>query len=182
MLRVRRGAAVVGAMGIALAGCASSSAPSWMPSWMTITPPAPPLQPLQFESTPAGADVSTLQGQTCKTPCSLALPLTNQTVTFALNGYVSQTVPVSVLNSTAFTPNPIEVTLQTVPKPGKPKPKLPKTAAGTETATRSSTPATSTAAPANSPDQDSAFPPPPATPSLVESRFPPPPPQSPPTR
>jgi hypothetical protein len=175
MLRVRLTAAAIGVMGIALAGCTSSSAPSWMPSWMTITAPAPPMQPLQFESVPAGADVSTLQGQTCRTPCSLALPLTNQTITFALNGYASQTVPVTVLDSTAFTPNPVEVTLQAVAKPGKPRAR-PKTAAspGPKTQTAVAPPQPAPAPPP--PQQDSAFPPPPATMSPVESRFPPPPP------
>ena len=47
----------------------------------------PPAQALQFESEPPGADVRTAQGQTCPTPCSLAVPLTGQAVTFAMNGY-----------------------------------------------------------------------------------------------
>ena len=51
---------------------------------------------VQFESEPPGADVRTAQGQTCLTPCSLAVPLANQSVTFAMNGYVPQTVQVAV--------------------------------------------------------------------------------------
>jgi len=144
-----------------------------MPSWMTV---APPTQALQFESAPPGADVRATQGQTCKTPCALALPLTNQTVTFAMNGYLPQTVPVEVHDLSAFAPNPVEVTLQsaTPPKPVKPKPK---TAARTMTAAK--TPAPRPAAPP--PTQDSAFPPPPPM-APGTSTFPAPPPQPQPTR
>ncbi len=167
MLRVRLVAAAIVVMSVALAGCSSASAPTWMPtwmpSWMTV---APPTLALQFESAPPGADVRAPQGQTCKTPCALALPLTNQTVSFALNGYVSQTVPVEVRDSTAFAPNPVEVTLQAVPKPAKPKP--PRKAAAT-----AAPPPAPKSARAPAPAQDSAFPPPPMPPSA----FPPPPPQ-----
>jgi len=170
MLRVRLAAAAIVGMGVALAGCSSASAPSWVPSWMTITPPPPPTLALQFESAPPGAEVRTPQGQTCKTPCSLALPLTSQSVNFALNGYVPQTVPVEVRDATAFAPNPVEVTLQAVPKPAKPKPPR-KTAATTTTAAKpAAPPPTPKSARAPAPAQDSAFPPPPTSP------FPPPPP------
>lgn len=177
MLRVRLSVAGIVALGIALAGCSSASAPSWTPSWLTTTPPVPPMQPLQFESQPPGADVSAGQGQTCRTPCSLALPLTNQSVTFALNGYVSQTVPVQVLNSTTFAPNPVEAALQATPKPAKPKPKPRPTASSTRTAAKSPAPAAPAPAPAQG--SDPAFPPPPPVQSTVESQFPqmtPPPP------
>jgi hypothetical protein len=103
MLRVRLVAATIVVMGLALAGCSSSSTPSWM----TITPPT---LALQFESLPPGAEVRTPQGQTCKTPCSLALPLTPLSVNFALNGYVSETVAVEVHDASAFAPNPVEAT------------------------------------------------------------------------
>jgi hypothetical protein len=156
MLRIGLVAAAIVAMSAVLGACSSTSAPTWMPAWMTGTPPT---VALQFESTPAGADVRMAQGQTCKTPCALALPLTSQTATFALNGYVSQTVPVEVHDGGAFAPNPVEVTLQAVSKPAKPKPR-PKTAAMTA--------AKPSAQPA--PAQDSAFPPPPS-----QSPFPPPP-------
>ncbi len=136
MLRFRSTAAAVGVsgviMGLALSGCSSSDAPSWMPEWMTIKPP---LQPLKFESEPPGADVTVaaITGQTCKTPCSLAVPLTNQSVTFSMNGYLPQTLSVEVHNSTDFEPNPVQASLQVAPslKKGKPKRRAtpPKTAA-----------------------------------------------------
>lgn len=180
MLRLRLAAAAITAL--ALAGCSSASSPSWVPSWLTTSPP---LQPLQFESQPPGADVTTAQGQTCRTPCSLALPLTNQSVSFALNGYVPQTVPVTVLDSSTFMPNPVEVALQPIAKPGNPKAKLPKTsnsAPKTRTAAKPTTPppAPPTASVAPS-AQDNAFPPPPPMQSTVGARFPDPSPP-PPTR
>jgi hypothetical protein len=92
-----------------------------MPDWMTIKPP---FKALQFESSPPGADVTVTAAagqaaQTCKTPCSLSLPLSKQSVTFSLNGYVSQTLPIDVQNMTDFSPNPVQATLQAAP--GKPK-------------------------------------------------------------
>jgi hypothetical protein len=143
-------AAATVALGTALAGCSGSSVS--MPEWLTYKPPPPPTQALQFESAPPGAEVRSVQGQTCRTPCSLALPLTNQSVTFAMNGYVPQTVPVEVrqteraafdnsMPAADFSPNPVEVALQTA-KPGKPgaKPKSRKTAATTDTAARTPAP------------------------------------------
>jgi hypothetical protein len=151
MLRVRFIAAVAFAVvGIALAGC--SSTPSWMPSWLTPTPPPPPVQALQFESVPPGADVRTGDGQTCQTPCSLALPLTAQVANFAMSGFLPQNVPVAVAQSgtPSFMPNPVMVTLQSGAPPPKPKPrKSMKTAAKPKPV----------AAPP--PSQDSAFPSPP---------------------
>ncbi len=177
MLRVGVVAVAAIAVGVALAGCTSSSAPSWLT----------PLKPLQFESEPPGADVTVAgaASQTCKTPCALALPLTNQSVNFAMNGYLPQTVPVEVHSFTDFAPNPVQVTLQTAitPKPVKPKPRKP--AGGPKTAARSVAPQPppSAPAPAPAPAQDNAFPPPPmSTPSLIESRFPPPSPQPQPAR
>lgn len=166
---------VLACIGIALAGCTSASAPSWVPSWLTIKPPPPPTVTLQFESAPAGADVHTVDGQTCKTPCSLALPLTTQAVSFSLPGYLPQSVSVEVAQSGEpnFQPNPVQVTLQTTPKPAaKPKPHKPKVAATTKPP--KAKPAM--AAPA-APEQDSSFPPPPPPAQFAapSSPFPPPP-------
>ena len=168
MLRNRLIPAAMFAMAIALAGCTSASAPSWMPSWLTIKPPPPPTVTLQFESAPAGADVRTVDGQTCKTPCSLALPLTAQSVSFGLNGYLPQTVAVEVAQAGEpnFQPNPVEVTLQT---PQKPKPHKPKAAA----TTKPPPPPRAMAAPPQ-PAQDDSFPPPPQI-AAPASPFPPPP-------
>jgi hypothetical protein len=135
MFRVRFALVIaVTAIAPALAGCSGTSLSSYLPDWLQPKPPPPPTQALQFESIPPGADARTDQGQTCLTPCSLAVPVTAQTVTFALNGYVPQTVQVAVSGSGDLAPNPLTVELQSVAPPPKPvrKPRkrpLPKTAA-----------------------------------------------------
>jgi PEGA domain len=139
MLRVRLiVTASVVALAPVLAGCSSS-----LPDWMSFksTPPPPPTA-LQFESDPPGADVRTAQGQTCLTPCSLTVPPENQSVSFAKNGYLPQTVQVTVRMPEHgmfdnpppdIQPNPVAVVLQPAPPPHrmapKPKPRPHKTAA-----------------------------------------------------
>jgi PEGA domain len=183
MLRLRLvAAATIVVSGIALAGCSSASSPSWVPSWLQTKPPPPPVQALQFVSDPPGADVHTIDGQTCRTPCTLALPLTAQTVSIAMNGYLPQSVPVGVqqtADTPNFLPNPVAVTLQSSAPPPVVKPKRRKVAKTAKNKPPASAPAAS---------QDSVFPPPPPLtssppPSPQEppqsSPFPPPPPTSP---
>jgi len=167
MLRVRLIAAATFATACTvLAGCSSTS----VPSWLQTTPPPPPTQALTFQSLPLGADVRTADGQTCKTPCSLTLPLTAQSINFSLNAYLPQTVSVQVQpsDSPTFVPNPVMATLQSAappkpkPKPHKPKPK---------TAAKSVAPTSA------APGQDSAFPPPPMP--AASSPYPAPPPMQP---
>lgn len=115
------GVSVGGIAGILLAGCSSLS-----------TAPPPP-QALQFELTPPGVNVQTSQGQTCRTPCSLAVPVMSQSVMFSLDGYVSQTIPISMregehswFNSKPpyLLPNPVQVAMVALPPPPKVNPKL----------------------------------------------------------
>ncbi len=187
MLRSRLVAAVTFVIGIALAGCSSTSAPSWL----TPSPPSPPMQALQFESEPPGATVQSSQGQTCLTPCSLTVPVMSQSVSIAMNGFVPQSIPLTVnqpehsLFSSpppTLSPNPVIASLQAIPKPAvKPKRKLkpkPKVAAKTTMhaakppATRQPSIAAPEPAPAPAPAQDNVFPPPPP---MSPSAFPPPP-------
>jgi len=135
----------IAACGLSLAGCSGMSMPS-MPSMPSFSMPGfgPPTTTVQFESEPAGAEARTSTGQTCRTPCSLAVTGTEFTVTFALAGHQSQTIPVRISDSpesvdpntgTAPTPrlvpNPVMVELQpsTSPPPAArrrtapPKPK-----------------------------------------------------------
>ena len=138
-MRVREVAAIAanGVIVLVLSGCSSATAPSWVPGWMTIKPEP---QALRFESAPPGADVTVNVGpnqppQTCKTPCSLTLPLSKQSVTVALNGYVPQTLGVDVRDAKEFDPNPVQVTLQAVhPKSHRPKPAKTATSSGTNEA------------------------------------------------
>jgi hypothetical protein len=78
----------VAACGFALAACSSSG---------EMLKTATPTVPLQFESEPAGAEVKTSGGQTCKTPCALAVPAADFMATFALNGFQPQTVAVKMM-------------------------------------------------------------------------------------
>jgi hypothetical protein len=178
MCRVR----IIAAAGaFALAGCSGST--SSAPDWLKFKSPAPPLQTLQFESEPPGAEVKTAQNQGCRTPCALAVPLTPQSVTFAMNGYLPQTVPVQVQQSgersemtydsdpPKFAPNPVEAALQPAPPPPKPPPpkKQHKAAAKPKAAS-------SGAAPPGQAGSSQPFPPPPAQAQPpASSPFPPPP-------
>jgi hypothetical protein len=74
--------------GAALAGCTASG---------DLMKTATPTVPLQFESEPAGAEVKTSGGQTCRTPCALAVPAADMQVTYSLNGYQPQTVAVKLV-------------------------------------------------------------------------------------
>lgn len=76
------------ACGIALAACSSSG---------ELMRTATPTVPLQFESDPPGAEVKTSGGQTCRTPCALAVPAADFQVTYSLNGYQPQTIPVKLM-------------------------------------------------------------------------------------
>lgn len=107
--------------GLSLAACSST------PEWMSIDAlkPAPILDTVRFESTPPGAEAKTSNGQTCRTPCALALP-TNAplTVTFALNGYMPDQESLEIVSvsgtDTKLEPNPVVVELSPAAPPPKP--------------------------------------------------------------
>jgi hypothetical protein len=87
--------------------------------------PAPLVDTVRFESEPPGAEAKTASGQTCRTPCALALPAeTPQTVTFTLTGYEPDTESLEVLNQTGspptLRPNPVVVELTAAAPPPKP--------------------------------------------------------------
>ncbi len=98
--------------GLALAAC--SSTPDWMS--LDALKPAPAMDTVRFESEPPGAEAKTSSGQTCRTPCALALPVNaGVAVTFTLNGYQPATEnvePVSVgTGLPELRPNPVLVEL-----------------------------------------------------------------------
>ena len=80
-----------------------------------------PTAAVRFESEPAGAEVKTPSGQSCRTPCELTIQVAPElSVTFALAGYESETVSVrseegSVFSSPKLTPNPVHVALHMIP-------------------------------------------------------------------
>ncbi len=109
---------VIGAL--ALAACSST------PDWLNLDSlkPAPMTDTVRFESEPPGAEAKTSTGQTCRTPCALALEVTAPvTVTFSLAGYQpeSETIePVVMTGSPAqLRPNPGVVELTPAPPPPK---------------------------------------------------------------
>jgi len=158
--------------GLALAAC--SSTPDWLN--LDALKPAPALDTVRFESQPPGAEAKTSNGQTCRTPCALALPTgAPMTVTFTLNGYQPDSEdiePVSTgLGSPEMRPNPVQVELTPAPPQTKPvkKPAAAKKKAAAKPAAKpkaktstARTPAPTAAAPA--PAQQQAPAPWPATP------------------
>jgi PEGA domain-containing protein len=98
---------------------------------------SPSAEALRIESEPPGAEAKTSTGQTCRTPCELAVQAGGEvSVTLALNGFQPQTVSVRpeappqaerdsevAAAGTRLAPNPIYVELQ--PAPAAPTRKLP---------------------------------------------------------
>jgi hypothetical protein len=66
---------------------------------------------LLIQSTPAGAQAQTSLGQTCRTPCTMQIGAAEDfTVSFALNGYMPQTLTVhSAMSAGGFTTAPSPV-------------------------------------------------------------------------
>jgi len=176
-------AIALGALSLALGAC--SGMPS-MPSF-SLPSAAPAATTVQFESEPAGAEAKTSTGQTCRTPCSLAVAANEFTATFTHPGFQPQTVPVRIVPSNEpidpntgeapsprLVPNPVYVELQPGPPPAaarKPSPN--KRPRATTTSSSGSTPA---ARPAARPAAASAPPPPPAPQPAPAAAWPPPPP------
>jgi hypothetical protein len=76
---------------------------------------APQSETLAIESEPAGAEAKTSLGQSCRTPCQIAVqPGSEFSVTLALSGYQPQTVsvrPDAEGTTPRLAPNPVSVTL-----------------------------------------------------------------------
>ncbi len=142
--------AIVGGA-LALAACSSSS------DWMNLDAlkPGPSLDTVSLESEPPGAEAKASNGQSCRTPCALALPVdAASSVTFTLNGYQPETERLEVIQTTGeptrLRPNPVVVELSPAPPPSAKKPAKkppPKRAAQVRPATAPA-PAPMTAAPA----------------------------------
>ncbi len=84
-----------------------------------------------IDSTPQGAEARTSYGDTCQTPCQLLVPVTDEfTVTYELDGYLPQTVPVrpvpvqktALIDTTPpeLAPNPVVAELAPAPPPPPP--------------------------------------------------------------
>jgi hypothetical protein len=100
--------------GLGLAACSSFDA----------FRPKPTTTVLLIQSSPPGAEARTSLGETCRTPCTMQIGAGNDfTVSFALNGYVPQTLTVhSTMSEGGFmtapapllTPAPLYATLEPV--------------------------------------------------------------------
>ena len=95
--------------------------------------PGPAAIPLEFQSTPPGAEARTSMGQGCVTPCSVEVPAPEGdfTVSFTLANFQPMTIPVHITRNvgslmsppfTSLNPNPVLAQLQpTAPSLGRPK-------------------------------------------------------------
>jgi hypothetical protein len=117
--------AVLGAA-LTLAACSSSSdlfkTPDWFKSNTFEMHPA--LETVRFESVPPGADAKTSTGQSCRTPCALAVPGSKAfDVTFNLTGFQPDLEKVEVFDigdgTTKLRPNPVLAELTPLPPPPK---------------------------------------------------------------
>jgi hypothetical protein len=103
------------ACGFTVAAC-SASIPS-----LNFLNSSPPTAAVRFESEPAGAEVKTSSGQSCRTPCDLTLQVAPEiSTTLTLAGYQPETVAVrseegSIFSSPKLMPNPVHVELHALP-------------------------------------------------------------------
>jgi hypothetical protein len=115
--------AIVGG-GLALAACSSNS------EWLNLDAlkPKPTMETIRFESEPPGAEAKISTGQTCRTPCALAVQQPGKesgamNVTFTLNGYEPASEDIQLVSqgdgTSQFRPNPVTAQLTAAPPPKK---------------------------------------------------------------
>ena len=138
--------AVIGSAA-ALAACSSDTFKS-----------GPFLDTVSLESEPPGAEAKASNGQTCRTPCALALPVdAPASITFTLNGYQPEAEKLEAITSTGepprLRPNPVVVELSPASPSAAKKSTKPATKklATRPKATAAPPPAPMTAAPAQTP-------------------------------
>jgi hypothetical protein len=156
---------VIVAFGLALAGCTSGG------TSFSLFEPRP--VEVVFQSTPPGAEAKTTTGQSCQTPCTLALPPDKDfQVTYTLAGYAPQTLSVQPAKNdetfeTSLQPNPVTAELVATPKgpakraPAKKKPgaKPATRAAASKPAAAPPPPMTTSTTPAPAPASADPWPP-----------------------
>ena len=179
-------AVAIAAVGLSMAGCAG------MPELPSLSLGGPAATTVQFESEPSGAEARTSTGQTCRTPCAQAIASDEFTVTFTLNGYQSQTIPVRIAASAdpidpntgqaptpRLVPNPVYAELQPVPPPSQrrrvaPQPRQ-QPVAQQKPPARTAAPPPAPAAQAPAPAPAAAWPPPAGQGPAPAAAWPPPP-------
>jgi hypothetical protein len=110
---MHRAIAIVGA-GLVLAACSTDS--------KNFFGFEPAKDTVRFESEPPGAEAKTSSGETCRTPCALAMPADKPfTVTFTLTGFQPTTEQLQLTSmgdgTSQLRPNPVLVNLTPVPPP-----------------------------------------------------------------
>ena len=150
-----------------LAGSLTLAACSSTPSWMNfdMLKPEPIKDSVTLETSPPGAVARAASGETCTTPCSLALAANAaNSVTFTLAGHAPATEAIELVpmgdGTNRLQPNPLQVELAVAAPPPrapatskkKPAPRRPAAAAkpATQSAAAGAAPtATTAAAPAS---------------------------------
>ena len=99
------------ALGIVICSLGLASCSSFAMPGFDAFKPKPTTTVLLIQSTPAGAEARTSLGQTCRTPCTMQIGAADDfTVSFALNGYMPQTLTVhSTMSEGGFTTAPSPV-------------------------------------------------------------------------
>jgi hypothetical protein len=178
--------AIVGGA-LALAACTSTSDFGSFGDLgkMDIFKTGPVMDTVSFESEPPGAEAKLSNGQSCRTPCSLALPTEQPlTVTYTLAGYETQVQQLEVISVPGETPhlrpNPVVAELAAAPPPKPVKKTAPRKPAAKKPAAKKPAPKPTAAAPppapaATAPAQVPTFAPPP--PPAASSPWPAPPPK-----
>src|SRR5262245_20938466 len=116
---------------IALAACSSTSDLSSLDAFKS----GASLDTVSLESEPPGAEAKASNGQSCRTPCALAIPVdAASSVTFTLSGFQPETERLEAITATGepprLRPNPVVVELTPAgpsKKPAKPTAKKPAT-------------------------------------------------------
>jgi hypothetical protein len=113
--------------GILLAACSAGGESPSTGQFKNPFAPKPAMETVRFESQPPGAEAKTSTGQSCRTPCALALPAEKPfTVTYTLTGFQPQTENIELVSqgdgTSSLRPNPVLVELTAAPQQKKKPP------------------------------------------------------------
>lgn len=111
----------IAGVGLFLAACSSNSGSTSNPFSFE-----PVKETLNLESQPPGADAKASTGQTCRTPCALAVPADKAlSITFTLAGYQTATEDVQLVSmgdgTSKLQPDPVSIELTPAAPPAKKK-------------------------------------------------------------
>src|SRR5438128_10831179 len=145
------------ACGFSLAAC------SVMPS-LNFFKRSESTEALRFESAPAGAEVKTSSGQSCRTPCELTVQANAEfTATFTLKPYKPQTITIRPemaegADAPRLSPNPVYAEMNSAAPSKRHKPVASAKPRATRTANAAAAPASPSADPATAASTEPAPP------------------------